>query len=87
MGLSLIIPCSFSLESLSQNRFHQPPCSFFQLRIKTPFRKNITDDSVFLFTEAKCKGNTQITHMDETEKHHRVIRLISMLPQTSDTVF
>ena len=26
----------------------------------------------------KCKGNTQITHMDETEKRHRVIRLMSL---------
>ena len=49
----------------------------FQLRIKTPSRKNIKDDSVFLFTEVKCKGNTQITHMEETEKRHWVIRLIS----------
>ena len=29
MGLSVIIPCSFSLESLSQNRLHQPPCFLF----------------------------------------------------------
>ena len=25
--------------------------------------------------EVKCKGNTQITHMEETKKRHRVIRL------------
>ena len=23
----------------------------------------------FFFTEVKCKENTQITHMEETEKH------------------
>ena len=51
----------------------------FQLRIKTPFRKNITDDAVILFAEVKCKGNTQITHMEETEKRHRVIRLILVM--------
>ena len=26
--------------------------------------------------EVKCKGNTQITHMEETEKRHGVIRLM-----------
>ena len=30
----------------------------------------------YFFMEVKCKGNTTITHMEETEKHHRVIRLI-----------
>ena len=67
MGLSVIMPCSFSLESSKQIA----PASLFsfQLRIKTPFRKNTTDDSVFFFTEVKCKGN-QITHMEETEKCH-----------------
>ena len=30
----------------------------------------------YFFTEVKCKGNTQITHMEETEKCHRVIRLM-----------
>jgi hypothetical protein len=49
----------------------------FQLRIKTPFRKNITDDSVIFFTEVKYKGKPQITHMEETEKRHRVIRLLT----------
>ena len=34
------------------------------------------DDSVIFFMEVKCKGNTQFTHMEETEKHHRVIRLL-----------
>ena len=29
--------------------------------------------------EVKCKGNTQITHMEETEKRHRVIRLIIVM--------
>ena len=48
----------------------------FQLRIKTPFRKIITNDSVIFFTELKCKGNAQITNMEETEKRHRVIRLL-----------
>ena len=36
------------------------------------------DDSVISFTELKCKGNTQITHMEETEKHHQVIRLLPL---------
>ena len=67
MGLSVIIPCSFSLKSLSQNRLHQPP---FQLRIKTPFRKNIMDDFTIFFMEVKCKGNTRITHTEETKKRH-----------------
>jgi hypothetical protein len=48
----------------------------FQLIIKTPFGKNITDDSEIFFTEVKCKGKTQITHMGETEKRHRVIGLM-----------
>ena len=26
----------------------------------------------------KYKGNTQITHMEETEKYHRVIRLLPL---------
>ena len=38
----------------------------FPLRIKTPLRKNIKDDSVIFFTEVKCIGNTQIIHMEET---------------------
>ena len=29
MGLPVIILCSFSLESLLQNRLHQPPCPLF----------------------------------------------------------
>ena len=33
------------------------------------------------FTEVKCKGNTQITNTKETEKHHRVIRLMSKKEQ------
>ena len=48
----------------------------FQLRIKTPFRKNITVDSVIFFMEVKCKGNTQITHMEEIEKRHRWLKYI-----------
>ena len=35
------------------------------------------DDFVIFFTEVKCKGNTQITNTEETEKHHRVIRPVS----------
>ena len=70
MGLSVIIPYSFFLGILISKQI--APASLFslQLRIKTPFRKNITADSVIFFTEVKCKGNTQITHMEETEKHH-----------------
>ena len=30
----------------------------------------------YFFTEVKCKENTQIIHMEETEKCHRVIRLL-----------
>ena len=29
------------------------------------------------FTEVKCKGNTQITHKEETQKCHGVIRLLT----------
>ena len=39
----------------------------FQSRIKTLFH-----------TEVKCKGNTQITNIEETKKGHRVIRLLFM---------
>ena len=46
----------------------------FQLRIKTPFRKY---DSVIFFMEVKCKGKTQITHMEETKNRHQVIRLMA----------
>ena len=56
MGLSVIISFSFSLESLFS----------FPLGIKTPFRNNITDDSVIFFTEVEFIGNTQIIHMEET---------------------
>ena len=48
----------------------------FQLRINTSFRKNVTDDSIIFSTEVKRKGNAQITHEEETENCHRVIRLI-----------
>ena len=58
----------------------------FQLRIKTPFRKNITDDSVIFFTEVKYKGKTQVTHMEETEKRHRVIRLIRLTPPIPEII-
>ena len=72
MELSIIVPCSL----IRISKQIAPASLFsFQLRIKTLFRKNITDDSVILFTEVKCKGNTQITHMEETEKCHQVIRL------------
>ena len=30
-GLSVVIPFSFTLESLTQNKLHQPPCSLFVL--------------------------------------------------------
>jgi hypothetical protein len=43
----------------------------FQLRIKSTFRKNITDDSVFFFTKVKCKRNTQIIHVEETPKPYK----------------
>ena len=48
----------------------------FQWRIKTPFRKNVMDDSIIFLTKVICKGNTQITHMEETKNCHRVIRLM-----------
>jgi hypothetical protein len=48
----------------------------FQLRIKSPFPKNIMDDSEYFFTEVKCKENTQITHTEETQEQHQVIKLV-----------
>ena len=40
----------------------------------------------FFFTEVKCKGNcTQITYMEETEKRHRVIRLMSCMKMFDST--
>ena len=74
MGLSIIIPCSFSSESLSQKRLH---LFSFLIRIKTPFHKNITDDSEFFFTELECIGITQIIHMEETETSQRAIGLLT----------
>ena len=50
----------------------------FQLRIKTPLCKNITDGFVIFLTEVKFKWKTQITHIEETEKPHQVIRLYSV---------
>ena len=70
MGLSVIIPCSFFLGILISKQIAPASLFSFQLRIKTPFCKNITDDSLISFTEVKCKGNTQITHMEETGKRH-----------------
>ena len=58
----------------------------FQLRIKTPFRKNITENSIFFHTEVKCKGNTQIIQMEETKKCHRVIRLWNVFQSVSPAV-
>ena len=49
----------------------------FPLRIKTSFRKNITDDSVFFFMEVECIGNIQIIHMEETGITQRTIGLMS----------
>ena len=43
-----------------------------------PFPRNIMDDYLILFTNVKCKGKTQITYMEETEKRHQVIRLIPL---------
>jgi hypothetical protein len=76
MELFVIIPCSFSLESLSQNRFHQPPYSLFNEGSKHHSVK-ILRMVQYSFMEVKYDGNTQITHIEETEKQHRVICLIS----------
>ena len=70
MGPSVIIGILISKQIAIASLFS------FPLRIKTPFRKNITHDYVIFFMEVKCKGNTQITNMKETEKCHRVVRLM-----------
>ena len=70
MRLSVIILCSFFLGIVISKQIAPAALFFFQLRIKTPFRKNIKDNSVFLFTEVKCKGDTQIMQMEETKKRH-----------------
>ena len=76
MGLSIINHSLFYFLGILISKQIAPASLFpFQLRIKTPFLKNITDDSIIFFMEVKCKGSTQITHMEETKKHHRVIRL------------
>ena len=78
MGISIIIiPCSFSLESLSQNRLHQPPHSLFNEGSKYYSVQILRMIPYFFFTEVKCKGNTQITHMVETKKLHQVITLFN----------
>ena len=66
----------FFLEILFSKQIAPASLFSFQLRIKTPFHKDITDDSVFLF-KVKCIGKTQITHMEETEKYQWVIRLMT----------
>ena len=47
----------------------------FPLRIKTPFRKNITDDSVFFFRMYRKHPNHTY---GRNQKRHRVIRLMSL---------
>ena len=69
VGLSVIIPCFF-FGILVSKQITPASLLFFQ------FRKIITDGSIIFFTEVKCKENTQITNMEETEKHHWVIRLM-----------
>ena len=49
----------------------------FPLRIKTSFRKNITDDSVFFLRVVECIGNTQIIHMEETGITQQTIGLMT----------
>ena len=44
------------------------------------------DDSFIFFMEVKCKGNTQITQMEETEKRHRVIRLLTRKTGIPNTI-
>ena len=77
MGLSVIILPLLISKPIALGSFFS-----FQLRVKTSFRKNIMDDSVFIFTEVNCKRNPQITYMEEseeTEKLYRVIRLWKLL--------
>ena len=52
------------------------PASFFsfQLRMKTSIHKNINGRFCISFKEVKCKVYTQITHLEEIKKPHRVIR-------------
>ena len=75
MGLFVIL---FFLGILISKQIASAPLFSFQLRIKILFHKNITDDSIIFLTEVKCKGNIQITHMEE-KKHNRVIRLMMKL--------
>ena len=35
------------------------------------------DDSVIFYTDVKWKGNTQITHMEETEKHILLLKIVN----------
>ena len=76
MGLSVKIPWSFLLKSLSQNRLHQPPCTLFNQGSKHHSVKILQMIPYFFFMEVKCKGNTQIISMEETEKCHQVKRIV-----------
>ena len=67
MGHSKIFSWFFFLGNLNSKQIAPASLFSFPLRVKTPFRKNITDDSVIFFTEVECIGNTQIINMEETE--------------------
>ena len=68
MGLSIIISCSFPW-----NPYLKTDCNsllvLFSIKDQNTIPQNLTDD-LRNFTDVKCKGNTQITHMEETEKCH-----------------
>lgn len=65
----------FFLGTLNLKQIGPASLLSFPLIMKKPFRKNIMDDWVF-FSEVECIGNIQIIHMEESEKRHRVIRLV-----------
>ena len=80
MGLSVKISCFFFFRILISKQIAVASLFSFPLRSKTPFRKNITDDFLFIFTEVECMGNIQIIHMEETEISQRAIGLIALVP-------
>ena len=75
MGLSKIIPCSFSW-----NPYLKTDCTslllLFSIKDQNTIPKKYCGWFPILFTEVKYKGNTQIIHIEETKKRHRAIKLL-----------
>ena len=76
MALTVIIPCFL----FPWNLYLKTDCTsllvLFSIKDQNTIPQNYQGSFHNFFKEVKCKGNTQITNTEETEKHHQVIWLM-----------